>query len=371
MHSDMTLNQILEHVVTWYQEHAWFFHVFSFVFFTGFIILLKKRLFKKLHARALSTKTIWDDCFFSAAAKPIDLIIWVTGLSLAAQISALHFENAVVQEAISTIKSAIYLIAVGWFLIRFVQEVESHYISNAKAQGTNADVTTVRAITQLSRLAITVTFGLVILDSLGVPTSGVMAAGGLGGIAVGFAAKDLLANIFGGLLVFLDRPFMIGDWVRSPDKSIEGIVEHIGWRTTKIRTFDRRSLYVPNGVFLTVCIENPSQMTNRRIKKTIGVRYQDHQKVAPMLEAIEHYISQSEVIDTSKTHFAKLVNLGDSSLEFLLYCFTKTTNWVKFQSEQQTILLDILGIIHDHGAECAFPTLSINLEPGDTDDPRR
>lgn len=364
----MTLSNISEILLSWYHQNAWFFHVFTLVFFTGLIILIKKRIFNKLHTKSLATKTIWDESFIVASSKPLNLIIWVTGISLAASISALHYDNAVVLDLITTLKSAIYLAAIAWFMIRFVQEVESHYLKRAQNQANKADITTVRAITQLSRLAISISFSLIILDSLGVPTSGVMAAGGLGGIAVGFAAKDLLANIFGGLLVFLDRPFMIGDWVRSPDKSIEGIVEHIGWRTTKIRTFDRRSLYVPNGVFLTVCIENPSQMTNRRIKKTIGVRYEDHQRVAPMLAAIEDYISQSEMIDTSKTHFAKLVNLGDSSLEFLLYCFTKTTNWVKFQEEQQVILLSILEIIHDHGAQCAFPTLSINLEHGDSHD---
>ena len=103
------------------------------------------------------------------------------------------------------------------------------------------------------------------------------------GIAVGFAAKDLLANFFGGLMVYLDRPFAIGDWIRSPDREIEGTVEEIGWRVTCIRTFDKRPIYVPNSVFTQVTVENPSRMLNRRIYETIGVRYDDAAKVRDII----------------------------------------------------------------------------------------
>jgi len=85
----------------------------------------------------------------------------------------------------------------------------------------------------LLRASIVITAALVILQNLGFSISGVLAFGGVGGIAVGFAAKDLLANFFGGLTVYMDRPFVVGDWVRSPDKNIEGTVEHIGWRLTR------------------------------------------------------------------------------------------------------------------------------------------
>ena len=90
-----------------------------------------------------------------------------------------------------------------------------------------------------------------------------------------FAAKDLLANFFGGLTIYLDRPFAVGDWIRSPDREIEGTVERIGWRLTLIRTFDKRPLYIPNAVFTTIAVENPSRMHNRRIYETIGIRYDD------------------------------------------------------------------------------------------------
>ena len=102
--------------------------------------------------------------------------------------------------------------------------------------------------------------------------------GGVGGLIVGLAAKDLLSNFFGGMMIYFDRPFKVGDWIRSPDRQIEGTVERIGWRMTIIRTFDKRPLYVPNSVFSSIVVENPSRMLNRRINETFGLRYQDADK---------------------------------------------------------------------------------------------
>ena len=96
---------------------------------------------------------------------------------------------------------------------------------------------------------------------------------------MGFAAKDLLANFFGGMMIYMDRPFSVGEWIRSPDKEIEGTVEDIGWRLTRIRTFDKRPLYIPNSVFANISVENPSRMTSRRIYETVGIRYDDIDKM--------------------------------------------------------------------------------------------
>ena len=101
------------------------------------------------------------------------------------------------------------------------------------------------ALAKLGYIVVGITGLLTLLQTLGLSISGLMAFGGMGGIAVGFAAKDILANFFGGLFIYTDRPFSVGDWIRSPDRDIEGTVEKIGWRVTRIRTFDKRPLYIP------------------------------------------------------------------------------------------------------------------------------
>ena len=161
--------------------------------------------------------------------------------------------------------------------------------TGAREGGQDFDVTTVFALSKLSRLVIFVVTVITVAHTLGFNVGALLALGGVGGIAVGLAAKDLLANFFGGLTIYLDRPFSVGDWIRSPDKSIEGTVEYISWRHTRIRAFNKNPIYVPNAVFTTIVVENPSRMSHRRLKETVGAalrrfcagrshrgRHQDH-----------------------------------------------------------------------------------------------
>jgi MscS family membrane protein len=212
------------------------------------------------------------------------------------------------------------------------------------------------------RSAAVITAALVVLQSMGYSISGVLAFGGIGGIAVGFAAKDLLANFFGGLMVYLDRPFAIGDWIRSPDKEIEGTVEHIGWRQTRIRTFDKRPLYVPNATFTQIAVENPSRMQNRRIYETIGVRYDDADKVEQIVNDVRAMLREHPEIDTEQTLIVNFNGFGASSLDFFVYTFTKTTQWVRYHEVKEDVLLRILNIVLAHGADVAYPTRTLKID---------
>ena len=200
------------------------------------------------------------------------------------------------------------------------------------------------------------------LQTFGFSISGVLALGGVGGIAIGFAARSLLANFFGALMIFLDRPFSVGDWIRSPDQSIEGTVEFIGWRVTQIRTFDQRPLYVPNSVFTEVSVENPSRMHNRRIYETFGIRYDDLASMAPIVDEIHAMLAGHGDIDQDRMLMVNFVTFGASSLDFFVYTFTKTTDWATFHRVKQDVLLRIGEIVAAHGAEFAFPTQSLHLQ---------
>jgi len=213
----------------------------------------------------------------------------------------------------------------------------------------------------LLRVSVFITAGLSVLQTLGVSISGVLAFGGIGGIAVGFAAKDLLANFFGGLMIYMDRPFAVGDWVRSPDRNIEGTVEQIGWRLTQIRTFDQRPLYVPNSVFATISLENPSRMRNRRINETIGVRYEDAAKLPVIVDDVRKMLLEHPDIDASRTLMVNFDSFADSSLEFFIYTFTKTVDWVEFHQVKERVMLKIIRIVEGHGAEFAFPTRTLHV----------
>lgn len=359
----MDFNQLFTDVQDYFKEGAWFFQVFIVLFVALFIDWLQKRVLTKLLARSDQTRTYWDNALFEAAGKPLSLLIWVLAITFAIDIAKSE-SGAVIFTAVDPIRDVGAISAFTWFLVRLVTRVESHMLSARLQAGEPFDRTTADAIAKLLRIMIIVIAFLVVLQTLGYSVAGVLAFGGVGGIVVGFAARDLLANFFGGLMIYLDRPFDVGDWIRSPDKEIEGTVENIGWRLTRIRTFDKRPLYVPNSVFANIAVENPERMTNRRIYETIGIRYDDVGKMAAITRDVKQMLRDHPEIDSNQTMIVNFVKFAPSSLDFFVYTFTKTTEWIRFHEIKEDVMLKIIEIIEGHGAECAFPTSTIHITQG-------
>lgn len=327
--------------------------------------LLLGALVRRLHRVADATSHNWDDVIISAMARPVRVVLWVVVAYLALEIYPVA--DALQAWALGAYDTALIL-ALAWFFQRLIAGVSEELLRERQGAAASADRATVLAVAKLLRVVLWVSAGLMVLQSLGVSISGLLAFGGIGGIAVGFAAKDLLANFFGGLSIYLDRPFSVGDWIRSPDKSIEGTVEDIGWRLTRIRTFDQRPLYVPNASFLQISVENPSRMRNRRIYETIGLRYQDASKMGDVVAQVEAMLRSHPEIDLGRTLIVNFVSFGASSLDFFVYAFTKTTDWVTYHGIKQDVLLKILDIIHANGADVAYPTQTLHVEQAGPED---
>ncbi len=323
------------------------------------------RILSVIGTRLQKTENVWDDALFEAATGPLSWLILVLGLLFAVQTSATHIEFALFADAnLLIVRQLSFIILMMVFLVRFVKLAEARILdklkAKAQADGTKLDVTTLVALAKLVRLSVVISAVLVALPTIGIEITALLAFGGVGGIAIGFAAQDLLSNFFGGLMIYLDRPFAIGDWVRSPDREIEGSVETIGWRLTVIRTFDKRPLYIPNSVFNKIALENPSRMTNRRIKETIGIRYKDSKKMQDIVRDVKEMLKTHPEIDAEQTLIVNFNSYGASSLDFFIYTFTKTTNWIKFHEVKQDVLLKIVSIVHEHGADFAFPTRTLD-----------
>ena len=363
----MDYNQLFNYVQDYFREGASLIQAFVVVFAALVIDWLQRRILSKLQAKSRKTRTYWDDALFEAAGKPLSLLIWVLAITFAVDI-AKGESGAVIYTAVDPMRDVGVITAVTWFLVRLVTRVETHRLSARLQVGKPFDRTTADAIAKLLRIAIIVIAFLILLQTLGFSVAGVLAFGGVGGIVVGFAARDLLANFFGGLMIYLDRPFEVGDWIRSPDKEIEGTVENIGWRLTRIRTFDKRPLYVPNSVFANIAVENPQRMTNRRIYETIGIRYDDAGKMAAITRDVKQMLRDHPEIDTKQTMIVNFVKFAPSSLDFFVYTFTRTTEWIRFHEIKEDVMLRILEIIERHGAESAFPTSTVYLA-GEQDAP--
>ena len=355
----------MDSVETWLinltgEQYLWILELFVIVLLALSLGYLVNRIIDRLETQANKSLTVWDDALIEACRKPVIWLIWILGVNFAASIAAQKMDSPV-QALIDPINRLALIFLATIFITSFIKRAERNLL-HPDYMAKPIDATTVRAVGKLLRAAVIITALLVAMQLFGYSISGLLAFGGIGGIAVGFAAKDLLANFFGGLMIYLDRPFSVGDWVRSPDKEIEGTVEDIGWRLTRIRTFDQRPLYIPNSVFASISVENPSRMTNRRIYETVGIRYADIGCMESIVDQVTTMLCEHPEIDTEQIMIVNFNAFSASSVDFIIYTFTKTTEWVKFHHVKQDVLLKVAQIIEANQAEIAFPTSTLHID---------
>jgi MscS family membrane protein len=320
------------------------------------------RALKRAEDVASHTENIWDDAFISAAKKPLPALIWLSGLSF-----ALHLVHRQTGEQLldylSPARNIGFILCVSWFLFKLIREAADKAISSRPHVGGAQDRTTVDGLSKIGRILVGVITTLMVMQTLGFSISGVLAFGGVGGIAVGFAAKDLLANLFGGLMVHLDRPFNIGDKIRSPDRQIEGVVEHIGWRQTSLRAANMAILFVPNSLFTSIVVENSSRISHRKIDELIGLRYEDINKIEAVVSDIRAMLSTHPNIDTAQILVVAFNRFAESSVDITVQAFTQTAVLDEFHKIKQDVLLKVSEIVLKHGADFAFPTRTLHMRP--------
>ena len=335
----------------------WIIKFFIIILIIIFINLLTRIVLNTLKKQFNRTNNIWDDCVINSIYRPLTLFVWIIGVVFAFEafnndIKIFNISN----DILVNVKKTGIILVIALFILNISKNFQQAIIIHNKNNDIDVDEATYEAITKIIRLSVIITSGLIILQTFGFSVTGVLAFGGIGGVAVGFAAKDMLANFFGGLMIYLDRPFRKGDWIRSPDRDIEGTVENIGWRQTSIRNFRKNLIYIPNSVFMNIVVENPSRMTHRRIRELIGLRYKDLPKMLAIVDDVKTMISSHQDIDHSQTTIVSFDSYNDSSIDFFVNTFANTTEWLKYHEIKQDILMKIGDIIKKHGAEIAFPT---------------
>lgn len=360
------MNKFLENVEIFGISELWLLKIIAVITATIVIHFIVSLLLAKVLKATEKTRSYWDDTLLIAAIKPLPIVIWVVGITIVLSIIGSHNKDALF-ELVPGLREVGITICFAWFCWRLISVASEKYLEQQEINEDEVDHTTVDALSKLGHLIVIVAAFLTILQTLGFSVSGLLAAGGIGGIAIGFAAKDILANFFGGLTIYSDRPFVVGDWIRSPDKDIEGVVEKISWRYTRIRRFNKNPIYVPNAVFTTIVVENPSRMTNRRIKETIGIRYDDIAVMPVIVDDVKAMLKAHKDVDTTKTLIVNFNAFNASSVDFFIYTFSKTIVWEEFHAVKQDVLLKVADIIAKHGAEMAFPTQTLHIAHNEAD----
>lgn len=309
-------------------------------------------------SRHLSAKHWVFNGLLNAVQKPLRFFFLLFGITVVMQEIA---KKLIIIDFVWITKfeilNAIFCLA--WAIVRFVFTVKHHVLKSKEKD--YEDKTLVLALSQIITVIVIIVTALFVLHVMHVNIAGFLALGGIGGIAIGFASKDLLSNFFGALMIYLDKPFQVGDWICSPDKEIEGIVESIGWRQVKIVTFESRPIYVPNSIFSTIVIENPTRMTHRRLKETVSIRYQDMYLAEDVVQDIKLMLALNGKVDKTKDIIVNIVNFDGSSINIIVLCYTEERSAVGFYLARQEILLECAKIIEKYGAEIALPVRNVTL----------
>lgn len=315
-------------------------------------------ILKKIEEKLKDTEYISNLAIILTIKQPIIIFIWITCI-----FSILVYNNISLTflfEARIIIISFVVL----WLLMRFISQYAQSVIQRKEKNKENIDYGGISFLKKITQIFVFLIVSIICLSKLGFGMQSLLAVSGAGGLAIGFAAKDLLSNVFGGLMIFLDKPFNVGDWIASPDKDIEGDVEEIGWRQTRILTFAKYPIYVPNSVFSSIIIENKSRMKSRRINENLSIRYLDVSKMDKIVKEIKDMLKNHSNINQRMTTIVCFdsVVMPNSVLKLMIYTFANTIEWVRYTEIKQDILIKIIDIIKSNGGELSYPVSEIVIK---------
>jgi MscS family membrane protein len=322
-------------------------------------------VFKHLTRVAGKTKLKFDNILFKSLSKPVQWGMVLGGVFAALYILPIPSAPINFAKFRAALFMTTYVSLVLWASIRMVDGLANWWAQVAKKTETKLDDQLVPIIRQGVKVFFYIVGVVFIIQNLGYSVVSLLAGFGLGGAALALASKDTVANVFGSIVIFFDKPFQIGDWIEMG--SLEGTVEDVGLRTTRVRTFANSLVTVPNALFTRNSVNNWSRMKKRRIKMTIGISYSASPgKLDELVVKIREIIEADEALHQD-FYLVNLNNFGPYSLDIFIYCFTRTTKWGEYLDARQAFMLKIMQAVSDLGLEFAFPTQTVHVEslPGD------
>ena len=317
-------------------------------FFTFIITTVLQRLVKY-------TDTYYDDRIISALKGPVRFAFVIIGLHL---FFLLIFKNT---EFIHNILNTLVVFDVFWAILAITEALRelAHQAVKSFSEDLYKEVGNF-LLTIIKILIMGIGLGAM-LQVWGINVTALVASLGIGGLAFALAAKDTAANLFGSLSLLADKSIRIGEWIKV--NGVEGTVVDIGMRTTKIRSFEKSLITVPNLIIANNPIENFSRRGVRRIKMRIGLTYDTTEaQMKAIVDEIKQLLLNHEHITKKETLLVNFESFGDSALTIFIYTFTNTSNWERYLAIREDIHLKIMKIVEKNNASFAFPSHSIYVE---------
>jgi len=349
---------------TFFQYQFWGFHAWRAAAAAALLVaaaifhtVLYTRLFKPLQKLLLHTDTEVDEYLAETSKAPIAWLTYIVAIYLGVRVLDLPETTA---ETVGVVARSVGTIIAAWLVFR-VLDVGIHFLDDY-TEDTEAtiDDQLVPVVRRISSILLVIVAGLLIVQQWGYNISTLIAGLGIGGLGFALAARNMLSNWFGALMIFTDRPFEIGEWIETDFG--EGTVEEVGLRSTRIRMYGRERLIIPNSEVASTAITNSSAVDRRRVKEEIGLIYETtYEQLTEVLEGTRDLLDSHEaVLDEDWRVF--FVGFSESSLEIEISYFNADPDWTAMRQTRETIFLEIIEIVEEAGTEFAYPTRSLHLE---------
>jgi len=338
---------------------AAFFVLFFFLMLRKVFTSIVMRLLRKLTAK---TSTTVDDLIVEELQGPIRFFFVVVGLRIFFQLT---FHQT---QFIKLLLDAAMIYIVFWALYAITPAAREllYHVSN---KNDHLSYELSRFIVRMIRILIVLLGIMALLYNFGINVTAFFASLGIGGLALALAAKDTAANLFGSIALLVDRSVKIGEWIKVND--VEGVIEDIGMRTTKIRTFEKSLIAIPNSIVALSPIENYSRRGIRRIKTTIGLTYDTPRDVIEaIITDLRTLLDHHPNIAQNETKLVSFRDFNASDLGIMIYAFATRSEWKTYLQIREDINLKIMQIVERHGASFAFPSQSLYIESLPTSTPQ-
>lgn len=339
-------------------DSMWFFEIIIGILVLIAVNYIFKRIIKHVRQRSISLSSDWKEKIDYILFLPFHILLWILGITLVIEILGRRLGFAFFENYIDAFRSTGFVLCCAWVLLRWKSIVQRDFLNKDK-RAQKLDAGFAHVLNKILSIIIIVISAMIILEVWGLDIGPLIAFGGIGAAAIGFAGKDVMANFCSGLMLHLNRPFMVGDGVYLPEQHLEGQIEEIGWYLTTIRDKEKRPVYLPNAVFSHAKVVNTSRMTHRRIEEKIGIRYEDFAKIPTLIEKLQKAIAAHPDIDTHLPVLVVLSGFNPSFIEIVLDLYTLQTRYEKYLQVKHEILILVHDQLLQAGAEAPRQVLSI------------
>ncbi len=298
------------------------------------------------------------NAFLNNIRKPLNLFAWAVGV-YAAFIFILC--DSAYMPLLYRFAGIFFWTAAFWLLSIIFDSIFMVLDARFKSKSDSGAVNLMIFLRRVVKISVIVVAILTILTSCGVNVNTIIASLGIGGMALAFASQDTIANFFGSVSIILDRPFIVGDWVKT--SSCEGLVESIGFRSTRIRTFSKTIVTIPNSSLAKEAVENFTRMPARKVKQIIGLTYSTTpEQIQQILEILRLSVAKTEGVDSEHGVFVEFADFGASSLDISVIYYVKHIDAANFAATKRRVNLVIMREVAKLGLSFAFPSTSVYVE---------